>query len=235
MSNTSYITRAMLFDTMSKVLNDDQEFQSSYKARPPQSAGLGRLIVSNIVSLDGFVSGPKGELDWFVTEDFLTGEFGEYVRKLIASVDAILMGRRTYEEFVSYWPGETSSDIVAVKMNGLPKYVFSRTLDRVHWGKHVAPKLVRGDPVKEVKKIKKQFRKDVAIYGSGKLVSTLMKADLIDELQLLIKPIVLGRGRPEFVAFKGRYKLKLLKAVPFKNGDVQLFYEPTGKGEAGSR
>jgi dihydrofolate reductase len=191
---------------------------------------MGRLIVSNIVSLDGYVSGPKGELDWFVSEGFMDEEFGDHAKKLISSIDGILLGRRTYEEFVSYWPGVTSDDdVIAVNMNALPKFVFSSTLDKVPWGKHKAAKLVRGDAVKEVRRIKKQFRGDLALYGSGKLVSTLMKAGLVDELQLLVKPIVLGKGRPEFVAFTSRYKLKLLRAVPLKNGDVMLFYEPAGK------
>jgi dihydrofolate reductase len=190
---------------------------------------VGRLIVSNIVSLDGFLSGPKGELDWFTAEDFLTAEWGEYMRKLIGSAEGLLMGRRTYEEFISFWPSVTSDDIVAVQMNGLPKFVFSRTLDKVHWGEHRAPKLVRGDAVKEVKKIKKQFRGYALVFGSGKLVSTLLKASLVDELHLLVKPIVLGKGRPEFAGFASRHKLKLLEATPLKNGDVQLFYESAGK------
>jgi len=94
-----------------------------------------RVIVSNVMSLDGFVSGPNGELDWFVHSGFMKGtEFGEYARSLISSVGTILLGRLTYEEFVSYWPTAKDNDpVITERINNLPKFVFSRSLEKVAW------------------------------------------------------------------------------------------------------
>src|SRR5215467_2220313 len=117
-----------------------------------------RLIVSNLMSLDGFVAGPKGELDWFVHEGFVKGtEFGQYASDLISTVDAVLLGRLTYEEFVSYWPNATNDNpIITERMNNLPKIVFSRTLDKVSWGKWNNARLVKENAPDEVRRMKAQ-------------------------------------------------------------------------------
>jgi len=187
-----------------------------------------RLIVSNLMSLDGFVSGPKGELDWFVKEGFpMNTEFGEYCVELIKSVGTMLLGRRTYEEFVSYWPEATDNDpVLTERMNNVPKVVFSRTLKKVSWGKWGKIRLVRGNAPAEVARLKKEPGKDLVIYGSATLVSALMKAGLIDEYQIFLQPVVLGAGRPEFKGLKDRYELELIKAKQFKSGAVALFYKP---------
>jgi dihydrofolate reductase len=187
-----------------------------------------RLIVSNLMSLDGFVSGPNGELDWFVKEGFpMNTEFGEYCRELIKSVGTILLGRRTYEEFVSYWPDATDNEpVLTERMNNVPKVVFSRTLTAVSWGKWGNIRLVRENASEEVAKLKQEPGKDLVIYGSATLVSTLMKAGLIDEYQIFLQPVVLGTGRPEFRDLNERYELELMEAKQFKSGAVALFYKP---------
>ena len=187
-----------------------------------------RLIVSNFMSLDGFVAGPKGELDWFATDDFMKKtEFGEHAGKLISSVDAILLGRRTYETFASYWPEATDNDpIVTERINNLPKIVFSQTLDKVGWGKWNNARLVKSDAPTEVRRLKEQPGRDLVIYGSAQLVSSLMKQNLVDELELFVQPVVLGDGKPEFKGFDQRYHLKLTKVTPFKTGAVGLYYQP---------
>ena len=187
-----------------------------------------RLIVSNLMSLDGFVAGPKGELDWFVHEGFMTGtEFGDHARKLISSVDAILLGRRTYEEFVSYWPTATDNDpVITERMNHVPKIVFSETLEKVEWGQWNNVRLVRKDACGEVRRLKEEAGRDLVIYGSAGLVSSLMKEDLIDEFQIFIHPVVLGGGTPEFKGLDKRFRLKLVKVTPFNTGAVGLYYEP---------
>ena len=188
-----------------------------------------RLVVSNLMSLDGFVAGPKGELDWFVHEGFLKGtEYGQYAREMISSVGAILLGRLTYEEFVGYWPAATDNDpVITERMNGLPKIVFSNTLERVEWGKWNNARLVKENSAEEVGRLKEQAGKDLVIYGSADLVSSLMKERLIDEFHIVIQPIVLGSGKPEFKGLNQRYKLKLMEAKPFKSGAVWLRYQPT--------
>ena len=187
-----------------------------------------RLIVSNLMSLDGFVAGPKGELDWFVHEGFMIGtEFGDYARKTSSSVGAILLGRRTYEEFVSYWPTATDNDpVITERINNVPKIVFSKTLERVQWGKWNTVRLVKEDASLEVRKMKEQSGKDLVIYGSAGLVSSLMKDGLIDEFQIFVQPVILGDGRSEFPGLNARFQLKLTKVMPFKTGAVGLFYEP---------
>src|SRR5262249_31348169 len=136
-----------------------------------------RLIVSNLMSLDGFVSGPNGELDWFVKKGFpMNTEFGDYVLDLIRNVGIILLGRRTYEAFLSYWPEATDNEpFLTERMNNIPKVVFSKTLTTVSWGKWGNIRLVSGNASEEVFKLKKMPGKDLVIYGSATLVSTLMK------------------------------------------------------------
>ena len=180
------------------------------------------------MSLDGYVAGPKGELDWFVHEGFMIGtEFGQYAREMISSVDAILLGRLTYQEFASYWPTATDNDpVITERINNLPKIVFSKTLERVEWGRWNNARLVKGNPAGEVRRLKEQPGKDLVIYGSAQLVSALMKESLIDELHIVIQPVVLGNGKPEFKDLNQRHNLKLVEAKPFKSGAVLLRYQP---------
>jgi dihydrofolate reductase len=181
-----------------------------------------------MMSLDGFVAGPNGEIDWFANEGFLKNtEFGQYARNLIGSVGAILLGRRTYEEFLGYWPGATNDDpVITERMNNLPKIVFSKSLEKVSWGKFNTVRLVSEDAASEVGRLKTEAGKDLVIYGSATLVSSLLNAGLIDELQIFLHPVVLGWGKPEFTDVTRRHRLELLKATPFKSGAVALYYRP---------
>ena len=187
-----------------------------------------RVIVSNVMSLDGFVSGPNGELDWFVYAGFVKGtEFGEYARTVISSVDAVLLGRLTYEEFSSYWPTAKNDDpVITERINNLPKFVFSRSLKQVAWGDWGTASLVKEDAAVAVRKMKQELGRDMVIYGSATLVSALMKAGLIDEYQLVVHPVVLAKGRPEFKDLNQRYPLSLIDVKQFKSGAVKLVYQP---------
>ncbi len=187
-----------------------------------------RVIVSNVMSLDGFVSGPNGELDWFVYAGFVKGtEFGEYARNVISNVDAILLGRLTYEEFSSYWPTAKSDDpVITERINNLPKFVFSRSLKQVPWGDWGTARLVKEEVAVVVGKMKQEAGRDMVIYGSATLVSALMKAGLIDEYQLVVHPVVLGKGRPELKGLTQRYPLSLVDVKQFKSGAVKLVYHP---------
>jgi dihydrofolate reductase len=192
-------------------------------------ARVRRLIVSNMMTLDGFVAGPTGELDWFVYEGFVKNtEFGQYAREVISSVDAILLGRHTYEEFLSYWPSATNDDpVITERMNSLPKTVFSRTLNKVEWGKWNNARLAEENAGEEVKRMKGESGRDLVIYGSADLTSYLMKLGLIDEFQIFVHPIVLGKGKPQFKDLNERYMLKLVRTLPpFKTGVVGLIYQP---------
>jgi dihydrofolate reductase len=187
-----------------------------------------RVLVSNSISLDGFASGPNGELDWFAHKGFLKGtELGKYTRTLLTSVDSILLGRQTYEEFSSRWPTRTDDDpVITERMNNLPKFVFSRSLKQVAWGNWGTAKLIKEDAATALRKMKQEPGRDMVVLGSFTLVSTLMKAGLIDEYQLLIYPVVLGKGRPEFKDLDQRYSLNLIDVKQFKSGAVKLAYQP---------
>jgi dihydrofolate reductase len=179
------------------------------------------------MSLDGFMAGPKGELDWFVTEGFLKNtEYGQNARDVISSVDTILLGRLTYETFVGYWPtAEDNDPVITNGMNKLPKVVFSKTLDKVEWGKWGNARLVKGDAASEIRRMKQGPGKPLVIYGSGQLASDMLVAGLVDEYQVVVQPIILGRGKPMFTGMDDRRRLKLISAKPYKSGAVELTYQ----------
>jgi len=189
---------------------------------------LRRVIVGNLTSVDGFIAGPKGELGWFVQEGFLTKtEYGEYAREFSSSVGGILLGRKTYEDWVTYWPEATDNDpFITKQTNTLPKYVFSKTLDKVGWGKWNSAFLVKGDAGEEVRRLKSQPGKDLAIFGSGTLVASLAKLGLIDEYQFTVQPVVLGSGLSQFNGLDKWLKLKLVNTRQLREGAVVLTYRP---------
>lgn len=183
-----------------------------------------RLILDNIISLDGYYTTPKNEIDWF---DFDQGEI-EWSKEILRRVDAMLYGRVTYQEFSEYWPKATprpdgfDPEIIG-QLNGTMKVVFSRTLKETPWGPAV---LVREDPVQAVTKLKQGPGKDMVVVGSGTLVSALVRSGLVDEYRIRVRPWILGAGKPLFVDNNARHPLKLISARTFNNGVVALHYEP---------
>jgi dihydrofolate reductase len=173
-----------------------------------------------MVSLDGFFEGPKRELDWHNVDE----EFHEFADRQLSTVDALLFGRVTYQMMASFWPNATKSDpIIAAKMNSLPKLVCSRMLTTVEWNNS---RLIKGDIAEEVLKIKNQPGKDIALFGSAGVLSTLMEANLIDEHRIMIAPVVLGSGNSLFKKLERKQPLKLLRTTAFKSGNVLLVYAP---------
>jgi dihydrofolate reductase len=185
-----------------------------------------KVILSNMVTLDGFFEGPNKELDWQIVD----GENKEYAIDLLSKVDALLFGRVTYQLMADYWPAAATnpstpkSDLeIADKMNNLPKIVFSKTLQEVKWNNS---RLVKENIAEEISKMKQQPGKDMVIFGSGSIVSTFMQHGLIDEYRIIVNPIVLGNGNPLFKSINGKQNLKLLNTKVFDSGIVILFYEP---------
>jgi dihydrofolate reductase len=185
-----------------------------------------KVILSNMVTLDGFFEGPNRELDWHIVDE----EFNEYANDLLSNVDALLFGRLTYQLMADYWPAAATnpstskSDLeIADKMNNLPKIVFSKTLQRVEWNNS---RLVKENIAEEISKIKQQAGKDMVIFGSGNIVSAFMHLGLIDEYRIIVNPVVLGSGNPLFKGINEKHNLKLLKTRVFSSGIVILFYEP---------
>jgi len=181
-----------------------------------------RVIVSNLVSLDGFMAGQNGEIDWFVK--IADGEFENYGLELMRTVDTMMFGRVTYQLMESYWPSATTAtddQRIIDAMNNYAKVVFSKTLEKVDW---TNSRLIRGDLAEEVSKLKALPGKDMVIYGSSSIVSALAEKGLIDDYRLFVVPIVLGRGKPLFNSIDSRIRLNLVETKTFRTGMVLLRY-----------
>ncbi len=165
----------------------------------------------------------NGDTSWAHKEDT---EWNAFVADNASAGGLLLFGRITYDLMAGYWPTPQAiknAPIVAEQMNNLPKVVFSRTLNKASWSN---TKLVNGDMAAEIRKMKKEPGKDMAILGSGSIVSQLAQEGLIDEYQIVVNPVVLGRGRTMFDGVKEKLTLKLRKTRTFGNGNVLLCYEP---------
>jgi dihydrofolate reductase len=174
----------------------------------------------NLVTLDGFFEGPtKWDIGWHDTA------WGDELEQLsleqLAAADTLLFGRVTYEGMASYWP--TATGDVAHRMNGIAKFVFSKTLDRAEWANTT---LVKSSAEAEVARLKRQAGKDVYVFGSAELSASLSRQGLIDEYRLGVAPVILGSGTPLFKLGPDRLKLKLIEAKPLKTGCVILRYQP---------
>jgi dihydrofolate reductase len=182
-----------------------------------------KLVVFNQVSLDGYFSDPSGDMSWAHRQD---AEWKAYAAENARGEAELLFGRITYDMMASFWPTPRaieSNPVMAERMNRLPKVVFSRTLDKAPWS-HT--RLVRGDPAAEVRRMKGEAGPDMAILGSGSIVSQLAEAGLIDEFQIVVNPIILGKGRSQFDGVRNRLILKATRTRTFGNGNVLLCYEP---------
>ena len=179
-----------------------------------------RLVMWNLVAIDGFFEGPKSwDLDW---HEYVWGEELEQLSlEQLKSADMLLFGRVTYQGMASHWPSATGE--VADVMNGILKVVFSRTLDKAEW---TNTRLVKADARDEVARLKQQPGKDLFIFGSADLSSTLIRHGLIDEYRLGLTPVVLGSGKPLFKPGPDRLRMRLLEARPLKSGCVILRFEP---------
>lgn len=177
-----------------------------------------KLIMWNMVTLDGFFEGPnKGQIDWFLSDD----ELEKYILDVQVSAGTFLFGRVTYELMAAYWPSAEGQ--IADFMNSVPKVVVSSTLERADWNN---TRLVKENVPEEVSQLKQQPGGDIFVVGSANLLSTLMQHGLIDEYRLGVNPIVLGSGTPLFKGGPHRLNLKLLEARTLKSGLVILHYSP---------
>jgi dihydrofolate reductase len=182
-----------------------------------------RLIVFNQVTLDGYFADVNGDMSWAHKQD---AEWNAFVAGNASGGGVLLFGRITYELMASYWPTPVAiknDPVVAEGMNNLPKVVFSRTLDKASWSN---TRLVKDDMAAAVRKMKKEPGKDLVILGSGSIIAQLAQEGLIDEYQIVVNPVVLGKGRTMFDGIKEKLTLKLTKTRAFGNGNVLLCYEP---------
>jgi dihydrofolate reductase len=176
-----------------------------------------RKIVSGLfISLDGVVESPD---KWHFP--YFSDEMGAAVSAQAAEADTILLGRVTYSEFAAYWHDKGSDVPFADHLNNTPKLVASTTLKTVEWRNS---SVISGDVVKELSRLKQLPGKNISIIGSGTLVASLLRDDVLDELRLLVHPIVVGRGKRLF-ADGFEKKLKLVHSKTFSTGVLNLIYE----------
>ena len=186
---------------------------------------MGRIVVSEFVSLDGVVEDPGGAEKfkhggW--SFKFRDDQVPKYKLEEVFASDGLLLGRVTYEEFAKAWPSRKDDMGFADKMNNMSKYVVSTTLKKADWNNS---KLIRTNVADEVRKLKQQPGKDILVYGSARLVNTLLQHDLVDELRLMVHPVVLGSGRRLFDDHAEMLKaLKLAESKTFPSGIVLLSY-----------
>jgi dihydrofolate reductase len=186
---------------------------------------MGRIVVSENVSLDGVIQDPAGD------EGFRVGgwvglikdspELNRLALDEALGAEALLLGRRTYEWFAARWPSRSGE--LADRLNGLPKYVVSSSLDDPAWNNST---VLRGDVVHEISKLKQELNGEILVAGSFRLLRTLVEHDLVDELRLKILPVVLGAGERLFGETSDKKPLRLVDARTLGGGVVVLTYEP---------
>jgi dihydrofolate reductase len=191
-----------------------------------------KIIVFNLVTVDGFFAGEDGNIDWHMVDD----EFNEFAVKQTGTFGGIIFGKATYQIFVDFWPvvartgkfpgmDEPASphDVQVGKyIDEVDKFVFSKSLQEVSW-EHTS--LYHEIEPQVIKQLKAEKGRDIFILGSGTIVQQLANMDLIDEYRLLVNPIILGKGKPLFVGVKEQH-LKLVSTREFRNGNVLMTYRP---------
>lgn len=188
---------------------------------------LRKLKLQVQISVDGFICGPNGEMDW------LTWNWGDDIKKFVTaltdSVDTIFLGRKLAEGFIPHWQNvvsdpSNSEHEFGYEMIDRPKFVFSNTLNKSLWDNTT---VVNDDLASEVKKIKAQPGKDIIVYGGANFVSSLIKEGLIDEYYLFVNPAVIGKGKSIFAELNAKQNLTLIEAKAFDCGINLLRYKVT--------
>jgi len=183
---------------------------------------MGKLSVFNFMTLNGYFKGPNDDISW---HQHGNEEEGEFAAEGAKSDTIILFGRKTYEMMAGFWPTQDAiknMPAVAEGMNNSEKIVFSRTMKSANWNN---TKIISDNMVEEVKKLKKNSKKDMTILGSGSILTQLADAKLIDSFQFMIDPIALGEGIPIFHGIKHQMGPELTSTRAFKSGAVLLSYQ----------
>jgi dihydrofolate reductase len=178
-----------------------------------------KLVVSEWMTLDGVFDANTMDT-WF--NPFDSGERGAYIKRVVDESDAILVGRTTYEMLGSYWPQQKSNEFgIADRLNSLPKYVVSSTLQKAEWNNS---QIIGGAVAERVAELKKQPGRQIVVYGSATLLQALIKADLVDEYRILVQPIVAGTGKRAFKDGLPTAKLELADTRTLPSGVLALHY-----------
>src|SRR6266481_5136537 len=179
-----------------------------------------KIIVSEMITVDGFFAGPNGEINWHRVD----AEFNKFAIAALDAASTLFFGRVTYELMASYWPTPDAikdDGEVAERMNRLQKIVFSKEQESLAWNNsRIVTNIVR----EEIIKLKESPGKDILIFGSGTIVSALTDMGLVDEYRFFVNPVVLGKGKTLFANTKGNVNLKFVSTQAFSNGNVLLVY-----------
>jgi dihydrofolate reductase len=176
-----------------------------------------KIVAGLMVSVDGVVEAPEA---W--TGQYFSPELGQVVESIMADGDTMLLGRVTYQTFAASFGGNTS-DPIAIQMNSTPKVVVSTTLPKAEWENST---LISGDLAAEIVRLKEQPGKNINVSGSATLVAWLLGHDLLDELDLLLFPVVVGHGKRLFDGGEETTGLNLVRSEAFSTGVVHLIYQP---------
>jgi dihydrofolate reductase len=184
-----------------------------------------RIVVTEFVSLDGVMEAPGGEPDFKYpgwTFEFDRGDDGnQFKLDETRQADALLVGRRTYESFAGAWPNREGE--FADKFNSMPKFVVSRTLGDPDWNNTTV--LDTGDATAQVRKLKEEYDGELQVPGSHRLVQELLASDLVDQVNLMVFPVILGVGKKAFEETRERRKLRLKESKVVGDGVLVLIYE----------
>lgn len=200
---------------------------------------MSKLTMTTFLTLDGVMQAPGGPPEdpsygfshggWLVP--FFDEEMGNFMVEVMERADAFLLGRTTYQLFASHWPRVTDpGNVIASKLNSLPKYVASKTLEAAEW--HNSS--IVSDPVSAVSVLKARYSRELQVHGSAGLAQTLMQHDLVDEYHLLTFPVVLGTGKRLFAAGAVPSAMKLLRTRATPSGTIIASYARDGKPKTGS-
>ena len=186
---------------------------------------MGRIVITEFVSLDGVMEAPGGGEDYehagWTFEIDRGAEGDKFKLDETFASEALLLGRVTYEGFAAAWPSVENE--FADKFNSMPKYVVSSTLETAEWNNST---VLSGDVVEEVSKLKQEQDGDIVVHGSARLVQTLIEHDLVDELRLMVFPVVLGSGKRLFGDTSNKKRLRLTDSKTVGDGVAILIYEP---------
>jgi dihydrofolate reductase len=211
------------------LTNHPVEYSDPGRLSNGKENAVGRIVVTEFVSLDGVIEDPGGAENFKYggwTFEIARGDEGDKF-KLDETLDsdALLLGRVTYEGFAAAWPSREGE--FADKLNSMPKYVVSSTLDTAEWNNST---VLEGDVVEAVSKLKQEQDGNIVVHGSAQLVQTLLEHDLVDELRLMVFPVVLGRGKRLFGDTSDKKPMRLIDAKTVGEGVSILIFQPARNG-----
>ncbi len=179
---------------------------------------VGRIVVSEFLSLDGVMEAPQ---NWHFP--FVSPDMAASITAQTLEANALLLGRATFEEFAGHWPSQRNDEHgIADKLNAMPKFVVSKTLETVSWNNS---KLIRGRVLEAVAALKRTITGTISVTGSAALIEALERTELIDEYRLMVHPVIVGRGKRLF-ADASPARLRLTDSTSFESGVVGLTYQP---------